>query len=128
MPAPYEHDTPMETREFPTAVVASLSSGITLCEFSAIHELAEFLMGHPIWTHHFADKELWQAMRSAIQAQCPGMPTELVGVTKDNYREHIAALKARHGPTQRIRKGDGSTAMSPLDGIPPGKPVIVVKS
>lgn len=117
-----------ETREFPTAVVASLSSGITLCDFSAIHECAEFLMGHPIWTHHFADKALWQAMRAAVEAQCPGVPTAMEGVTADNYREHVSRLEAEHGATQTLRKGDGSTAMSPLDGIPADKPVIVVKT
>ena len=115
----------IETREFPTAVVVSLSSGIALCEFSAIHEFAEFLMGHPIWTHHFADKALREAMRRAVEAQCPGMPAKLSGVTADNYREHILRLEAAYGPTQTIRKGDGSTAMSPLGGIPEGKTVIV---
>lgn len=118
---------PPEMREFPTAVVASLSSGITLCPFSAIHECAEFLMGHPIWTHHFASEELWAAMQRAILAQCPGMPTSLEGVTADNFRQRVAELEAELGLVQTLRKGDGSTAMSPLDGIPAGKPVIVLR-
>lgn len=42
-----------ETRDFPTAVIASLSSGVLLCEFTDMHEAAEYLMGHPIWTHQF---------------------------------------------------------------------------
>lgn len=107
-----------ETREFLTEVVASLSSGVLLCDFSAMHECAEFLMGHPIWTHHFANKELWQAMQRAILAQCPSMPTEMEGVNKDNCRERVAELIGKLGASQCLRKGDGSTAMSPLDGIP----------
>jgi hypothetical protein len=114
-------------REFPTEVIASLSTGVLLCDFSAMHECAEFLMGHPIWTHHFANEELWQAMRRAILAQRPGMPTEMAGVNADNYRERVADLNAAVGPTQRLRKGDGSTAMSPLDGIPKGNPVIAIE-
>lgn len=117
-----------ETREFPTAVVASLSSGILLCEFSAMHECAEYLMDHPIWTHHFASQDLWLAMQRAILAQCPGMPTSMEGVTKDNIAQRVAELDAKFGPVQALRKGDGSTAMSPFDGIPEGKPVIVVRS
>lgn len=117
-----------ETREFPTPVVASLSSGVLLCDFSAMHECAEFLMGHPIWTHHFADRAIWQAMRDSVLAQCPGMPDEAAveGVTHDNWNEYIAGLVARIGETQILQKGDGSTAKSPLEGIPEGKPTILI--
>lgn len=116
--------TAIETREFPTEVVASLSTGVLLCDFSAMHECAEFLMGHPIWTHHFANKDLWQSMRQAILSQCPGMPIDADGINKDNYQTYVAELIARLGAVARLRKGDGSTAMHPLEGIPEGKPVI----
>ena len=107
-----------ETRDFPTAVIASISSGILMCNFGDMQEAAEYLMGHPIWTHHFADKGLWQEMQQTIAEQCPGMPTEIEGVTKDNYQESVATLCAELGPTVRIRKGGGLTAMLPTDGIP----------
>lgn len=115
-----------ETRDFPTAVIASLSTGITLCKFSEIHEAAEYLMGHPIWTHHFASKELWQKMQAAVIAQHPGMPTELPGVDKDNYLIRLDEIEARIGKVVAIRNGDGSTAMHPTQGIPEGKAVIIV--
>jgi hypothetical protein len=99
-----------ETREFPTEVLVSLTSGVLLCEFGQMHECAEFLMGHPIWTHHFAKR--------TILAQCPGLPTEIENVTPENYREHAAKLVAEFGEKQTIRKGDGLTAMLPTDGIP----------
>ncbi len=107
-----------ETRDFPTAVIASLSSGVLLCKFGDMHKAAEFLMGHPIWTHHFASKPLWQEMQRTIAEQCPGMPTELEGVTAENYGDHITQLEAELGKTVRIRKGGGLTAMLPTDGIP----------
>ena len=108
-----------ETREFPTAVIASISSGIMLCEsFSAIHEAAEYLMGHPIWTHHFADKQLTADMRAMVAEQCPGMPVRDGQITPENWRERLAELLAKFGPTQTIRKGSGLTAMLPTDGIP----------
>ena len=108
-----------ETRDFPTAVIASLSCGTLLCKFSDMHEAAEFLMGHPIWTHHFASKDFWQEMQCTIAEQCPGMPmSEPEGVTKDNYLEYAAKLETEHGKTVKIRKGGGLTAMLPTDGIP----------
>ena len=107
-----------ETREFPIEVIASISSGILLCDFGKMHEAAEFLMGHPIWTHHFADKQLAGDMKRRIAEQCPGMPTEMPGVTADNYQIHVAQLRGYLGPMVTIRKGDGLTAMLPTDGLP----------
>ncbi|HBR26846.1 MAG TPA: hypothetical protein DD732_07425 [Rhizobiales bacterium] len=99
-----------------------------LCKFDEMHEAAEYLMGHPIWTHHFADKGLWLKMQRAVVEQCPGMPTELPGADKDNYLAKLAEIEAEIGKVVKIRKGDGSTAMYPLDGIPEGKPIIVVRT
>ena len=104
-----------ETRDFPTAVIASLSTGILLCEFGKMHEAAEFLMGHPIWTHHFADKELCGEMRKMITEQCPGMPTEFSATC--DWQGALAKIEQDIGPTVRIRKGGGLTAMLPTDGI-----------
>lgn len=108
----------METREFPTAVIASLSTGVSLCAFSEIHEAASYMMGWPIFTHHLADKELWSDIQQTIAAQCPSMPTELPGTTAENYLDKLAEIEAEIGKTVTIRKGSGLTAMRPTDGIP----------
>lgn len=115
-----------ETREFPTPVIASLSSGVLVCEFSALHEAAEYLMGHPIWTHHFASKDMWKEMQSTILEQCPGMPTDMPGVNKENWPEHRDRLIAELGPVVRIRKGGGLTAMLPTDGIPDHAKIVMI--
>ncbi len=120
--------TKTETRDFPTAVIATLSSGILLCEkFSAVHEAAQFLMGHLIWTHHFANRAFQREMQQTILEQCPGMPTELPDVTPTNYKAKVAELEAAIGKTVRIRKGSGLTAMLPTDGIPPNRSVVIIK-
>ncbi len=116
-----------ETREFPTAVIASLSTGVLLCKFGDVHEAAEYLMGHSIWTHHFGDKGLWHKMRRAIVEQCPGMPTELPDADKNNYLAKLAEVEAKIGKVVTIRKGDGSTAKHPIEGIA-DKHVIVVSA
>lgn len=63
-----------ETREFPVAVVASLASGILLCDISDFHQAAEHLMGRPIFTHEFANKDLWREMQKEVLAQWPEAP------------------------------------------------------
>jgi hypothetical protein len=107
-----------ETRDFPVAVIASISTGVMLCKFDEMHEAAEYLMGHPVWTHHFADKDLWREMQRMILDQCPGMPTEAPGVNGDNWPAFVAKLESELGAVVKIRKGEGLTAMLPIDGIP----------
>ena len=107
-----------ETRDFSTAVIASISTGILMCKFDDMHEAAEFLMGHPIWTHHFADKTLCGEMRKMIAEQCPGMPMRGDLEGGDTWREQLAKVEADLGATVKIRKGGGLTAMLPTDGIP----------
>lgn len=108
----------IETRDFPVAVIASLSSGVLLCKFDEMHEAAEYLMGHPIWTHHFGSKDLWKEMQQTVLAQCPGMPIDAPGITKDNWPAFAEKLEAELGKVVKIRKGGGLTAMLPTDGIP----------
>jgi hypothetical protein len=107
-----------KTRDFSTAAIASLSTGILLCKMGDVHEAAEYLMGHPIWTHQFADKKIWSEMQKKIAEQCPGMPTEIDGVNNDNYLEKLAEIEGLIGNMVRIRKGNGLTAALPTDGIP----------
>jgi hypothetical protein len=102
-----------EIRTFSTAVIASLSSGVLLCKIGDLHEAAEFLLGHPIWTHHFASEKLWKAMQVAVIQQHPHMPIEVVGVTPENYREKVEELEARLGPFVAIRKRDWRNSNEP---------------
>jgi len=115
------------TRDFSTAAIASISTGVLLCDFSQMHKAAEFLTGHPIWTHHFADREFMHEMRRMILEQCPGMPTKLEGVSEQNYKQKLAEIEREIGGTVRIRKGRGLTAMLPTDGIPKDKKIIWVR-
>jgi hypothetical protein len=108
----------IETRDFPVAVIASISSGVLLCKFSEMHEAAEYLMGHPIWTHHFGSKDLWKEMQKTILQQCPGMPTEAAGINGSNWLDFKTKLEGDLGEIVKIRKGGGLTAMLPTDGIP----------
>lgn len=105
-----------ETRDFPTPVVASVVSGILLCPFSDMHECAEYVLGHPVWTHQFPT--LRHDMQRAVLAQHPGLPAELAGVNRDNWQEHARRLIEQFGPTLRLEKGAGLTRLLPTDGIP----------
>lgn len=108
----------IETRDFPVAVIASISTGVLLCKFSDMHEAAEYLMGHPIWTHQFGSRDFCKEMQRTIVGQCPGMPLDAPGINENNWPAFKAKLEADLGQVVKIRKGGGLTAMLPTDGIP----------
>jgi len=105
-----------ETKEFPSLAVASLSTRRLLCDFGVMHGCAEWIMGHPIWTHQFPS--LADDLRGAVLAQFPDMPTELEGCNKENWRQYADRIEQQFGKMLTVRKGDGLTELSPTDGIP----------
>ena len=124
-----ETNAPTE-KSWATGVVASLLTTRQLCEFGEIHELAEFVMGCPIWTHEFAEKELWETMRERVLAQRPelaGIKDE--GITGDNWKVRLASIVKKHGPQITLAAGMSIRTESPLESfnrIAPDIPVLGV--
>ena len=117
-----------EAKEFRTLVVGTASSGITLANsmsIADIHELSEWVLGHPVWTHELGQDHIWKRMRELLVAQFPDLPT-------DDVTDHAAAAKAllaTYGEIISVRRGSDERAESPLASlarVAPGKPTIVL--
>lgn len=94
------------TREFPLAVVLSMSTGVLFCEFSAMHEAAEFLTSGPIWTHEFGRRELWELFRADIHRQHPALASvDASHVNKDNWQAWLA---------EQMRSYPATVALTPI--------------
>lgn len=97
--------------------LAGLTSGLVLVEngFSAMHAAAEHVLGHPVWTHHFASKDLWHRMRDLILAQFPEMPTTdgEESWTPEKCKVLAEELRARYGETVPVA-GGGEPPISPF--------------
>lgn len=94
----------IDTREFPSCAVASLSTGVLLVEpFSVMAELAEYILGRPIWTHQYP--ALADDLRDAVLRQFPDMPTDASGVDRSNWRAFAADIEGTFGPTLQVRSG-----------------------
>lgn len=63
-------------KTFPALVLAGITTGVMLAEgmFPQIHEAAEHILGHPVWTHEFAEKAVWVKLRDAIREHHPSLP------------------------------------------------------
>lgn len=91
-------------KEYPTAAVLSLTTGVLLCEFSAMHELAEYLTGGPVWTHQFAHAPFNDEMREAIFAQHPGLSdVDASDVGGANWKSFVERCEEYFGSTLLIR-------------------------
>ncbi|WP_072387113.1 hypothetical protein [Hyphomicrobium sp. CS1BSMeth3] len=108
----------VKAKEFSTPVVVSLSSGVLLCEFTDMHKAAEWVTGQSLHVHHFTLDAVWDALRMAVLAQHPDVPTDIEIVNEGNVQEQIASLIATHGPTLELAKGSGPIALNPEVGIP----------
>ena len=53
------------TRE--QAAIIGAFTGIGCGPFEDIHQLAELMLGRPVWTHEFADKEVWQELKDKVK-------------------------------------------------------------
>lgn len=122
----------MEKKAFSTTVLASLTTGVMLGPpFSEVHAAAEFVMGHPIWTHEFAYKALWELMRAKVLEQHPGLDVDASEVNRDNYKEFGAKLVADLGETLEITQGDEVRGADPIttarNMLGPDKEIIAVQ-
>lgn len=118
------------SKDFPLGVVLSLTTGKMLCNFRDMHEAAELVLGHPIWTHEFADQGLHDKIKQQVLAQHPDL-ADVTGedVTPDNYTAWMEQANRNYGHERTLVGGRGERAESPIESlqrIAPGKPVIGV--
>ncbi len=60
-----KNDAPKLTKE--QAAIIGLYTGIACGPFSDVHKLAEELLGRPVWTHEFPDKDVRKEMKEAVK-------------------------------------------------------------
>lgn len=101
-----------ETKALSTLAVATLTTGIAMVEgFAGVSEAAEWIVGHPVWTH-----ELGKAADRAIELipqQYPEFPTEIAGT----WQETREAVLARYGETIEVQRGTDRREAHPMDTL-----------
>jgi hypothetical protein len=107
-----------EAKPFPTPVVLSLTTGLMLSKFDAIHEAAEWVAGHPIWTHEFGMKNILEFLRETVYEQHPQLKSiKDDHINADNYKEFIQQVEQEVGLTIVLQKGHKERHKSPLETL-----------
>ena len=117
-------------RSFSLGAILSLTTGKLLCAFGDMHELAEWVSGHPVWTHEFAERATWERFRQAVFAQHPALASvDASAVNRDNCFELLAGWETQFGKSLEIASGSEQRTESPMESlqrIAPWKEVVVV--
>lgn len=96
----------MENKKFPLSSVLSITTNKLLTTFSKMHELAEYITGHPIWTHEFADKELNQSLKQKVLEQYPTLrEVDAEHVNPTNYKIFLEEQILKYGSELEITRG-----------------------
>lgn len=112
-------------KTFPIEVVLSLTTGVLLVGkerggFGAVHEIAEHVAGHPIWTHEFAERSLWHRLTDAVFAQHPAMVSaeafeKPADVPMDDYIVgYVSRARCRFGNELAIEQGSEHRTENPI--------------
>lgn len=70
------------------AAIVTAYTGFALGDFGAAHLYMEEVMGHPIWTHELAVKEMWEAIKEKSRPDFLAL-SESVGKKPANYVQQM---------------------------------------
>lgn len=121
-------NTELETKDFPTAAILSISTGRLLSPFEMMHEAIEWVMGHPVWTHELGSEAMANRLKEAVLSQHPQLSEIDVDLTKDNFKEWLKLQVAVFGDTLPLIRGSEVRTENPLESrqrLADDKPVIV---
>ncbi len=109
----------METKSFKTTAVVGLTSGILFGDFSELHEVAEWVAGHPIWTHEFADRKLNDRLREKVFAQHPALKDFHAQGSKGgcDVDLEIEEMERLFGKTLEIARGEEVRTEDPVESL-----------
>ena len=106
----------MESKMFSTLAAVSLVSGRLLCSFSDMHELAEWVMGYPIWTHEFGHRPMMAQVRNALLQQHPALAS-YCDIDAENWRERGEEASLQLGAELLITKGASERELDPISTL-----------
>lgn len=104
-------------KTFPTLAVATAATGVGLTSmpFSAVHEICEHVIGHPVWTHELGHGAVTDRIRDLLLAQFPELPSPELA----NEDWQAAAKKATdaYGETMTVPHGSEERAAHPINTL-----------
>jgi hypothetical protein len=106
-----------ETKTFSALEVAGCFSGIVL-EEGGFSGVAEHVMGHPIWTHEFADRELHERLQFTLGELFPELRgIDFNGITPENVEQRVKQIKSTMPATFDVPRGAADRKEDPVESL-----------
>lgn len=102
----------MNKKRFPTHAIMTMKTRICMGDFGVAQELAEWVMGHPVWTHELLS--LAKPIKEELERQFPDLPTE---ANKDNWKEVLATAIETHGEHLEVIQGSAERTQNPIESL-----------
>lgn len=99
---------PGTKKSFSPLTLASLTTGIVMIEWGKVAEVAEWLVGHPIWTHEYL--ALTDELKRLALEQYPALTVD-VGDSWEVCRDRVLA---HFGETVEVARGGGVRTETPI--------------
>lgn len=116
-------------KQFSLGALLSLITGKLLCEFSEMHSLTEHILGHPVWSHEFGSREMFEKIRGKCLSQFPQLDVNADHITRENWEANLAEWTKQFGASFDVRGGHEERTEHPLESLQRmvgDKPVIQV--
>ncbi len=81
--------SPVERLTPEQAVIITAYTGVLCCPFGVFHIYAERVIGRSIWTHEFANPELWAALKLRTKSEFIAICAE----SKEPAGENMAGVR-----------------------------------
>lgn len=100
-------------KKFPLHAILTMRTEMCMGDFGKAHELMEWVLGHPVWTHEMLSYR--KSIEAELAKQFPKLPGALPHVTKENYATVLSNLEGIHGKELEVEQGFGTRDKNPLE-------------
>jgi len=100
----------MITKLFPMHAVLTMKTGICMGDFGAAHELMEWVLGHPVWTHEMPS--YCKSIKAKLAELFPHLPSEAKG---ENWKQVLANAIESHGSEIEVPQGNAERTSNPIE-------------
>jgi len=99
-------------------VITTLTGRVVQTPFGG-QEVAEHVLGHPVWTHEMASESFPPRVRAAILAQVPRLADIDASDVVDEVtaREFMLQQRSLYGDTVTLEKGSSERTEGPIESL-----------
>jgi len=99
-------------KAFPMHDILTMRTGIVHKDFKTAHELMEWIVGHPIWTHEMPSHS--ELVESEMERQFPFLPKKS---SRETCEQILSDCIAQYGETLEVEQGSQERTTDPISSL-----------